>query len=395
MAVHLRGDPFGLYGPVHQGNTVPLVPGETRVLVTGAAGFIGMSLLAELSNKGIQGLGMDDYTGFYSIALKEARAARLKREFNIRVLNQSACDQTRVTRLLASERITHVVHLAAQPGVRFSITHPLRYVDTNIKCFTSLLESIIAQPRDARPHFVYASSSSVYGLNDKLPFSEYDRVDRPSNLYGATKRSDEQIALAYEHLHGLPSSGCRFFTVYGPWGRPDMALFKFADKIDKGLPIPIYNKGQMRRDFTFVDDIVDGIIRVMEFRDADGGAQVFNLGNNKPEELMYLIQLLEWHLGKQAIIEDAGDSPGDIEATFADITLSREILGYKPKTSLKEGVARFIAWYRSPEHQDGFSYVSENPITRSGRPGLVARQKEILNSETAGTAAQQTQQQRR
>ena len=347
--------PQGLYGPVEPGKSIPLVPGKDRVLVTGAAGFIGMSLSAHLGAKGVDVVGVDDYNAYYSTDLKHARAKHLSDKHRIKVHNVDVCNRSEISSLLKSHGVTHLVHLAAQPGVRYSFSHPMVYIEKNVECFVELLEAVAAIPEPTRPYLVYASSSSVYGMNKKIPFSEADRVDTPSNLYGATKRSNEQIAVSYHNLYGVRSVGCRFFTVYGPWGRPDMAVYKFADKITKGLPIPIYNGGKMKRDFTYIDDIVSGIVAIMSWRDAKGSPQVFNLGNHKPVELNVFIRELEAALSKNATIHDAGPSPGEVAATFADINLAQEVLGFTPQTSLREGLRRFVEWYKSNNHRPEFS----------------------------------------
>ena len=353
-----RQAPEGLYGPVKTGTTIPLQPGKHRVLVTGAAGFIGMSLSARLGKERIDVVGLDDFNAYYSTDLKRARTKHLRDAHGINVLNGNICNRSMVSGLLEEHRISHVVHLAAQPGVRYSFSHPMIYVEKNVECFVELLEAIVTVPKEFRPYLVYASSSSVYGMNTKIPFSEVDPVNLPSNLYGATKRSNEQIAVSYHNLYGVRSVGCRFFTVYGPWGRPDMAVYKFADKISKGLPIPIYNGGKMKRDFTYIDDIVAGILAIMSWRDADGVPQVFNLGNHEPVELKQFIRELEMALGKNATLKDAGSSPGEVAATFADVSLANKILGFEPKTSLAEGLKRFVSWYTSEIHQPGFAKIS-------------------------------------
>ena len=348
----------GLYGTVDQGRFVPLQPQLDHVLVTGAAGFIGMSLSARLGSMGIDVAGVDDYNAYYSVDLKRARAKYLKETYRISVVDGNVCNRSMISSLLQGKRITHIVHLAAQPGVRYSFTHPMVYVEKNVECFVELLEAIVSLDKKSLPHLVYASSSSVYGQNKKMPFSEADRADMPSNLYGATKRSNEQIALSYNNLYGLQSVGCRFFTVYGPWGRPDMAAYKFTDKIMKGEPIPIYNGGKMKRDFTFIDDIVDGIIAALKWRDTKGEPQVFNLGNHQPVELKTFIRELEIALGRNATIHDAGRSPGEVAATFADISLSQRVLGFEPKTKLRVGLKRFVEWYKSDLAKPEFSTVA-------------------------------------
>jgi UDP-glucuronate 4-epimerase len=349
----------GHYGRVREGTKIPLLPDETRVLITGAAGFIGMSLADSLGNRGISVVGVDDFNSYYSPPLKRARAAHLQEMHGIDVVVGDVCNRSMMTKFMVDSRVTHIVHLAAQAGVRYSFKHPMTYVERNVQCFVELLEAIVARDADNRPYLIYASSSSAYGLNTKIPFSESDRTDRPSNLYGATKRSNEQVAVAYHNLYGLRSVGCRFFTVYGPWGRPDMAVYKFVDKIAKGQPIPVFNGGAMKRDFTFVGDIVNGLEAAMEWRDAEGAPQVFNLGNHQPVELMSFIHTIEGALDKNATILDAGPSPGEVESTFADIRLAGAALGYVPKTSLRVGIQRFVEWYKSDLRKEEFSSISE------------------------------------
>eukprot|EP01065_Artemidia_motanka_P052914 TRINITY_DN9675_c0_g1_i1.p1 TRINITY_DN9675_c0_g1~~TRINITY_DN9675_c0_g1_i1.p1 ORF type:complete len:420 (+),score=125.57 TRINITY_DN9675_c0_g1_i1:165-1424(+) len=331
---------------------IPPLPKGARVLVTGAAGFIGMHLAARLAKDGIAGkvVGIDCFTDYYSVDYKLARAADLKEKTGVEVINATLCDEGRVAEILTENDITHVVHLAAQAGVRRSLTEPRLYVHHNVDCFVSLMEVL----RKTRPtiNLVYASSSSVYGLNDKLPFNELHVISRPANLYGATKVHDEHLAGVYRHLYGIPSVGLRFFTVYGEWGRPDMALYGFVDRIREGKPLRLFNKGDMERDFTHVSDIVDGIIRSMRFcrsplhASLDNRAEVFNLGATRPIHLRRFIEAIEKALGTKAKIEDAGESRGDIVKTWADASKAETLLGYKPKLTVEEGISRFVAWYR-------------------------------------------------
>ena len=341
LKVWARPTKEGLYGPVKPGYFRPLVNGS-RILVTGAAGFIGMQLCdqlaARMQSPGMNLIGIDDFNAYYPVGLKAARARHLALRHGIEVINGSVCDGRLLRELLRKHRVTHVVHLAAQAGVRYSISHPMTYVQKNVQCFVELMEAIVAvQPR---PYLVYASSSSVYGLNTHIPFAESDSVDRPGNLYAATKRNNEEVAFAYHNIYGLPSVGLRFFTVYGPWGRPDMAVYKFAEKIKNGQPIMVYNDGSMRRDFTYVDDIVAGVIRAMEWRDEDGHPQIFNLGNNQPETVRTLIKILEKAMDLKATVVDGGESKGEVPTTFADVSLAGQILHYSPTTSLEDGVTR-------------------------------------------------------
>jgi len=307
-----------------------------RILVTGAAGFIGFHVASALQKRGDFVVGVDNFNAYYDVQLKRAREKLL----GVDVVACDITDTTRMKALVQQNEITHVVHLAAQAGVRHSIKHPGEYVSSNLNGFVSVLEACVSRPG---VKLVYASSSSVYGLNTKIPFSPDDPTDRPANLYGATKKANEAMAHAYHHLHGLPVTGLRFFTVYGPWGRPDMAYFRFTEQILSGQPIQVFNQGKMRRDFTYIDDIVDGVLAAV---DLGAGCEIFNLGNNRPVELMEMIQLLEAGLGKKAVCEMLPMQPGEALETFADIRKSGEMLGFQPKTALAEGLSKFIAWYR-------------------------------------------------
>lgn len=277
--------------------------------------------------------------------------AELKSTAGVDVLNVSLCEEEKVAALLKENEITHIVHLAAQAGVRRSLTEPRLYVHHNVDCFVAFMEVI----RKVAPevNLVYASSSSVYGLNAALPFSESHTIQRPANLYGATKVHDEHLAGVYRHLYGIPSVGLRFFTVYGEWGRPDMALYGFVDLIRRGKGLKLFNKGDMERDFTHVSDIVDGIIRSMRFcrsplhQHLGNRAEVFNLGATRPIHLKLFIAAIEKAVGKKAEIIDAGESKGDIIKTWADASKATALLGYRPKLSVEEGIARFVAWYNA------------------------------------------------
>mmetsp|Transcript_6008 Transcript_6008/g.7707 ORF Transcript_6008/g.7707 Transcript_6008/m.7707 type:complete len:329 (-) Transcript_6008:42-1028(-) len=297
-------------------------------------------------------IGLDNFNNYYSPAYKRARAARLKNEFGLDVVDGEICNASLVARLLNEHKITHVVHLAAQAGVRYSLTHPLSYVRNNLECFVTLVEEIRKFPENIRPSFVYASSSSVYGLNRKIPFSESDAVTNPANLYGASKFMNEQIASAYYHIYDLKSVGLRFFTVYGPWGRPDMAAFLFTRAIEIGKPLTVYNRGEMRRDFTYIDDIVNGIIASMQF--CSRTATVFNLGNNKPVELMTFIHTIENQLGAKAAIQYK-TSHAEIKETYADINKAHSLLGYTPKTPIDVGMKHFIEWYKQEPRRHTFA----------------------------------------
>lgn len=310
---------------------------NTSILVTGGAGFIGFHYLKHLAQLGIPALGLDNFNDYYSPELKRARERELSK-LGVSIIERDLCEG--IGDLLQEHQISHVVHLAAQAGVRYSIDNPMAYLHSNLEGFLQVLEGCRAQPG---VRLIYASSSSVYGLNTKIPFSETDPVDHPASLYGATKKSNEILAHSYHHLYKFPCIGLRFFTVYGPWGRPDMAYFKFAEKISRGESIDVYNFGDMRRDFTFVDDIVSGIHACL---DLDCGYEVFNLGNHQPEPLLRMIELLEKKLGKTADKQFLPMQAGDVQETYADIEKSRKSLGFYPETSLEEGLELFVDWYK-------------------------------------------------
>jgi UDP-glucuronate 4-epimerase len=316
------------------------------VLVTGAAGFIGSSVAESLLARGEQVVGIDSMNAYYDVRLKEARLARLigKPGFTFRKLNIAAPELPQ--ELAAFPGIDRIVHLAAQAGVRYSIEHPFEYAESNLIGHLRVMEYARHLPK--LRHMVYASSSSVYGGNTKMPFSVEDRVDQPISLYAATKKADELMGHAYSHLYRMPQTGLRFFTVYGPWGRPDMALYLFADAMTKGKPIRVFNQGDMRRDFTYVDDIVNGVIAVLDRPPADTGVphKVYNLGNNKPEQLLRVIELLEDALGVKAQKKLEPMQPGDVKETYADIAASTRDFGFVPQTSIEDGVKKFVAWYK-------------------------------------------------
>lgn len=319
------------------------------VLITGAAGFIGYHTAMALLERGEEVVGVDNVNDYYDVSLKEARLARLSGAGQFRFERIDIADRDAVTAALArNPRLDRVVHLAAQAGVRYSLINPYAYVRCNIEGHVVLLEACRRLP-DLR-HFVYASSSSVYGANTKLPFSVEDRVDTPVSLYGATKKAMEEISYAYAHVHRIPLTGLRFFTVYGPWGRPDMAAFIFTRKILAGEPIPVFNNGDMRRDFTYIDDIVSGVVASLDqppVQSADKAcARVYNLGNHRSEHLMDFIGLIEQALGRKAKLELLPMQTGDVKETFADIEAARRDLGFAPKTPISEGIPRFVAWYR-------------------------------------------------
>jgi len=319
---------------------------KMRILVTGAAGFIGLHTSRALLARNAQVVGVDNLDPYYDVALKEARLATLSALPEFSFIRLDLADPDATLSLFRDQGFTHVVHLAAQPGVRYSLTNPRAYLRNNVDAFGNVLEGC----RAARvAHLVYASSSSVYGANQTLPFSEDQRVDEPVSLYAATKRANELMAYSYSHLFRLPATGLRFFTVYGPWGRPDMSPMLFTKAILAGDPIKVFNHGKMRRDFTYVDDIVEGIVRTLELPPADdGGAPhaIYNIGNHEAIELEVFIDTLERLLGKTAIRDYQPMQPGDVPATFAAIGRLRERTGFAPHTPLAAGLARFVDWYR-------------------------------------------------
>ncbi|MBY6187929.1 NAD-dependent epimerase [Marinobacter hydrocarbonoclasticus] len=327
-----------------------------KVLVTGAAGFIGFYVSQRLLEQGHQVVGLDNLNDYYDVSLKEARLAELTPSAQFEFVRLDLSDRDGMATLFQQHQFDRVVHLAAQAGVRYSLDNPMAYVDSNLTGMVTILEGC----RQTKvPHLVYASSSSVYGLNKKVPFAEADAVDHPVSLYAATKKSNELMAHTYSHLYGIPTTGLRFFTVYGPWGRPDMAAFKFTQKILAGEPIDVYNYGKLSRDFTYVDDIVEGILRVMEappVADADRPCDrpdrssapyaLYNIGNHQPVELLTFIQTLEQALGVKAELNMMPMQPGDVYTTYADTDNLRQAVGFSPDTSLADGLQRFADWYR-------------------------------------------------
>jgi len=329
-----------------------------KILVTGAAGFIGMTTALRLLARGDEVVGLDNLNDYYEVSLKESRLARLTSLPGFRFVKLDVGDRAGMEALFAAEKFDKVIHLAAQAGVRYSIQNPHAYVDSNLVGFINILEGC---RHHQVQHLVYASSSSVYGGNTKMPFSEHDSVDHPVSLYAATKKANELMAHTYSHLFGLPTTGLRFFTVYGPWGRPDMALFLFTKAIVEGRSIDVFNHGNMQRDFTYIDDIVEGVIRVMDKNAAVNPAyeaisadpatsnvpyRVFNIGNNNPVQLLDFIGAIENALGMKAEKRLLPLQDGDVPATYADTTLLNDWVGFVPATSVQEGVNRFIAWYR-------------------------------------------------
>jgi UDP-glucuronate 4-epimerase len=329
-----------------------------KVLITGAAGFIGSNLALRLLERGDEVIGVDNLNDYYDVTLKQARLARTLGRPGYTDLRLDIEDGAGVAAAFAAHRPQRVVNLAAQAGVRYSIENPMAYVATNLVGYANILEGC---RHNAVEHLVYASSSSVYGLNTRMPFSVHDNVDHPVSLYAASKKANELMAHTYSHLYGLPTTGLRFFTVYGPWGRPDMALFKFTKAILAGEPIDVFNYGKHRRDFTFIDDIVEGVIRVLDRIPAGSpdwsGAtpdsatspapyRLYNIGNNNPVELMEYIAVLERCLGRKAQMNLLPLQPGDVPDTYADVSDLAQDTGYHPDTSVDEGVARFVEWYR-------------------------------------------------
>ena len=318
------------------------------VMVTGAAGLIGFHTAKTLLERGETVVGIDNLNDYYDVKLKKARLSQLKAEKRFTFYEVDLADFASLTEALSAARISRVIHLAAQAGVRYSIDNPHAYARSNLIGHLNVLE--FCRHHDRCGHLVYASSSSVYGGNTKLPFSESDRVDQPISLYAATKKADELMSQTYAHLYRLPQTGLRFFTVYGPWGRPDMAMWLFADAIVAGNPIKVFNHGDMERDFTYVDDIVAGVLAVTDAPPADSGEaapyRIYNIGNNHPEPLLKMIDLLEAALGRKATRQMEPMQPGDVRATYADKEAISRDHGFSPTVPLEEGVERFVNWYK-------------------------------------------------
>lgn len=321
-----------------------------EILVTGAAGFIGFHVAQRLLRLGYGVVGVDNLNTYYDVGLKQARLAELDGAPGFRFERIDLADRGACAALFGTGRPAGVVHLAAQPGVRYSIDHPHAYADSNLTAFLNVLEGV--RHGQCR-HLVYASSSSVYGMGRDLPYSVEQNVDRPISLYAATKKANELMAHAYSHLYRTPMTGLRFFTVYGPWGRPDMAVYSFTEAIKAGRPIKVFNNGDMRRDFTYVDDIVEGIVRVLASPPADEGDEapyrLYNIGNSRPEGLLHLIETLEKLIGKPAEKVFLPMQPGDVYETYADIEALTRDFGFRPRTSIEEGLARFVEWHGSYE----------------------------------------------
>ncbi|SDN33846.1 NAD-dependent epimerase [Afipia sp. GAS231] len=322
---------------------------DQTILVTGAAGFIGFHVARRLLAEGCTVVGLDNLNDYYDPELKTARLDVLRGEPRFSFERTDLADRAAMARLFAKHRFGRVVHLAAQAGVRYSIDHPHAYVDANLEGFVNVLEG--CRHHGCR-HLVYASSSSVYGANTKLPFSVDDKTDHPVSLYAATKKANELIAHSYSHLYRLPVTGLRFFTIYGPWGRPDMAIFLFTRAILEGTPIKLFNHGKMRRDFTYIDDVTSAVMRLVDQAPRDAGqaagapARIYNVGNNHPEELTHVVAVLERELGRAAVREMLPMQPGDVTETFADVAELMRDTGFRPQTSIEDGLREFVAWYR-------------------------------------------------
>ncbi len=330
----------------------------TKFLVTGAAGFIGFHVSQRLLGRGDEVVGLDNVNDYYDVRLKYARLAQLQNQPQFRFVKADLADREALQQVFVNDRPEVVIHLAAQAGVRYSLENPQAYIDSNLVGFTNILEG--CRHHGVR-HLAYASSSSVYGANTRMPFSVHDNVDHPVSLYAATKKANELMAHTYSHLFRLPTTGLRFFTVYGPWGRPDMALFKFTQAMLAGQPIDVYNQGRMQRDFTYIDDIAEGVIRVADRVAVPNPAwsgdtpdpgtslapyKIYNIGNHQPVELLYFIEVLEKCLGRKAEKRLLPIQAGDVPATYADVDDLMRDVGFQPATSIEEGIARFVAWYR-------------------------------------------------
>lgn len=331
---------------------------KDTILVTGAAGFIGFHVARRLLESGRLVVGLDNINDYYDPQLKQARLAELAKSDGFRFVKQDLADRAGMQALFAEHKFPYVVHLAAQAGVRYSLVNPHAYVDSNLQGFMNVLEGC---RHNGCRHLVFASSSSVYGANTKLPFSVHDNVDHPISLYAASKKANELMAHSYAHLFDLPTTGLRFFTVYGPWGRPDMAMFIFAKAILEGQPIRLFNHGQMRRDFTYVDDVVESVVRLVDHIPAPNAEwsgqkpdpatskarwRIYNIGNNNTVEVAHVVALLESEFGRPAIRELVEMQPGDVAETCADVDDLMRDIGFRPKTPIEEGIRRFAAWFR-------------------------------------------------
>ncbi|MGG9972106.1 GDP-mannose 4,6-dehydratase [Ferruginibacter sp. SUN002] len=324
---------------------------DNKILVTGAIGFIGFHLSNFFLKNGFTVFGIDSMNEYYDINLKTSRLNILSKHENFTFKQVDICDKQTLDKLFAEEKFDIVINLAAQAGVRYSIDHPYKYIDSNLIGFINILEACRNFPVK---HMIFASSSSVYGSNTKIPFSVSDQTDSPVSLYAATKKANELMAYSYSHLYNIPMTGLRFFTVYGPWGRPDMAYYSFTKNIIEGKPIKLYNNGKMRRDFTYVDDVVSGIYGLLEhlsksnfaWTNTEKQIAIFNIGNNKPVELIHFVQTLENVIGKKANIEMLPMQDGDVVETYADIDCLKKIIGFNPKTNIEEGLQQFFDWYK-------------------------------------------------
>ncbi len=330
-----------------------------KILITGAAGFIGMHLALRLLQQGHTVVGIDNLNDYYAVSLKQDRLKQLAPQPNFRFIEMDMADRAAMEALFAAEKFQRVVNLAAQAGVRYSLQNPHAYVNSNVVGFLNVLEGC---RHNAVEHLVYASSSSVYGANTHMPFSTHDNVDHPVSLYAATKKSNELMAHTYSHLYRIPTTGLRFFTVYGPWGRPDMSPSLFAGAILEGRPINVFNQGQMQRDFTYIDDIVEGVVRVLDrvatpnpafdhaapdAASSDAPFRIYNIGNHQPVALMTFIETIENACGKKALKNMLPMQDGDVVATYADIDDLQRDVGFTPQTPLAEGIAKFVSWYKA------------------------------------------------
>lgn len=318
------------------------------VLITGAAGFIGFHLARRLCEEGLSVIGIDNLNDYYSIELKQARLQQLAIYPNFSFKRLDIVDKDALSTLFKSNAFSHVIHLAAQAGVRYSLEQPQVYAESNLSGFLNVLEACRQYPPE---HLIYASSSSVYGLNERMPFRTADAVDRPASLYAATKRANELMAFTYSHLYGIAMTGLRFFTVYGPWGRPDMALFKFTQAMLKGQPIDVYNGGQMARDFTYIDDIVEGIVRLrmrppVACTEHGAPSRLYNIGRGEPVKLSHFIECIEGALGIEAQKNVLPMQPGEVLRTWADVSELAQLIDFRPSISVEVGVGRFVEWYR-------------------------------------------------
>lgn len=319
-----------------------------KILITGAAGFIGFHLALRFCKDGHKVVGIDNLNDYYDVSLKRARLNQLEPFENFHFMKLDISDRDVIDKLFATEKFDRVVHMAAQAGVRYSLENPHAYIQSNIVGFMNVLEGCRMQwtsdARKATNHLVYASSSSVYGLNTKMPFSVADSADHPISLYGATKKANELMAHSYSYLYGIPATGLRFFTVYGPWGRPDMALFKFTKAILEGKPIDVYNEGRMSRDFTYIDDIVEGVVKVAD--KIPEACRLYNIGNHSPVNLMDFIAAIEDALGKKAKMNFLPMQKGDVAQTYADVSSLVNDVGFSPSTKIEDGIQKFVRWYK-------------------------------------------------